>query len=295
MQQPHAAATATRRGSGARPSRPSRRAGRAARRARRARGSRRPGRPRSRRLHVDAEADRDPLPLQQVAPAPAARRADRDAPPRRKNSARRKRPARSGSSAPMRCLVEPFVVRSVRSAKRGEFGRVARQRHDQAAVARRAGKRRAHQSIVGAPERRPPPRRSPRARTRAPACRRPSTSRRRRPASGRARSPRRRSRARLSSSAVARPATPAPTTVTFDGLNALLPFLRRHDPDQVQRVQPHRLSQTGSCGNRTPLGRRQNKLPTAPAVKRPGPPGDDTFRPGPHLRRGQAGGDGFVA
>ena len=165
-------------------------------------------------------------------------------------------------------LVEPFVIPGALGKAR-QFRRIARQRHDQAAVAHRAGeasrppvdRRRAQGSA--------PPPRSMRARTTAPACRRPSTSRRRRPArwprsitsTAKPRS--------LSSSAVERPATPAPTTVTFDGLNALLPFLRRHDPDQVQRVQPHRLSQTGSCGNRTPLGRRQNKLPTAPAVKRP--------------------------
>src|SRR6478672_6243394 len=49
----------------------------------------------------------------------------------------------------------------------------------------------------------------------------------------------------LSSSAAARPATPAPMTVTLDRLTAGLPFLRRHDPDQVQRVQPQWLSQTG--------------------------------------------------
>src|ERR1700761_4268586 len=58
----------------------------------------------------------------------------------------------------------------------------------------------------------------------------------------------------LNSSAVVRPATPAPTTVTVASLDIGLPFLRRHDPDQVQRVQPQWLSQTGA--SRTPLGRR---------------------------------------
>src|SRR5471030_3395394 len=55
-----------------------------------------------------------------------------------------------------------------------------------------------------------------------------------------------------SSNAAASPATPAPTTMTLDSLTRQLPFLRRNDPDQVQRVQPlSAVSDRSPCGNRT--------------------------------------------
>ena len=112
-----------------------------------------------------------------------------------KNSARRKRPARSGSSARDARLVEPFVVRRCARAKRGS-----------SVASRGSATTRLPLRIVrdgGAPTSRSPARpvvstassASP-ARTTAPACRRPSTSRRRARAHGRARSPRPRSRAR---------------------------------------------------------------------------------------------------
>src|SRR5471030_279965 len=57
------------------------------------------------------------------------------------------------------------------------------------------------------------------------------------------------------STAAASPATPAPTTMTLDSLTRQLPFLRRNDPDQVQRVQPlSAVSDRSPCGNRSPLG-----------------------------------------
>ena len=56
-----------------------------------------------------------------------------------KNSARRKRPARSGSSAAMRSRVDPFEAFGTLGEAR-EIGGVARLRHDQAAVADGAGK-----------------------------------------------------------------------------------------------------------------------------------------------------------
>src|SRR5512142_3272592 len=69
----------------------------------------------------------------------------------------------------------------------------------------------------------------------------------------------------LNSSAVVRPATPAPTTVTLDEADIGLPFLRRHDPDQVQRVQPLWLSQTGETGHPSDVGGR--RLPQSVSVQ----------------------------
>ena len=112
-----------------RSSRRARRAGRAARRARQARGNRR----RYRRRPPSASSS-TPKRIGNAAAASGSRPVTRSA--RRgsrwassgKNSARRKRPARSGSSAAMRSA-STHSKRSVRSAKRREVGRIARLGH----------------------------------------------------------------------------------------------------------------------------------------------------------------------
>ena len=115
---------------------------------------------------------------------------------RKEQVPRRKRPARSGSSAADPVGVEPVeTFGAPGETRQGRSHRAAAQRpgcHWRTVP----GKRRAPPvDRRRAPQQRPRAR-SWRARTTAPACRPPSTSKLRRPARGRARRPRRRSRAR---------------------------------------------------------------------------------------------------